>query len=91
VGVGQEDSEGVGGRGQEDEDSDGVGQEEHEDLEGSGQEHHGGFTDYEGGEGDGSATGSGSIHRWFKRRHMATPPVAPHTDNRVLIIPCGDG
>jgi hypothetical protein len=68
-----------------------VRQEQHEDLEGSGQEHHDGLADDDGGEGDGSATGSVSRHRWFRRSHVVAPPVVPHTDNRILIIPCGDG
>jgi hypothetical protein len=82
---------GCGGGGQEDEDSDGAGQEQHEDLEGLGQEHHGGFADDEGGERDGSTAGSTSRRRWFRRSHVVAPPIAPHTDNRVVIIPCGDG
>jgi hypothetical protein len=59
-------------------------------LEDLGQEHHGGFTDDEGGEGDESAASSASRHHQFKRSHVATPPIAPHTDNRVVIIPCAD-
>jgi hypothetical protein len=78
------------GGGQEDENSDAVGHEQHNDLEGSGQEHHGGFTDDEGRESDGPAVGSASRHRWFRRSHVITPPIVPHTDNRVVIIPCGD-
>jgi hypothetical protein len=66
------------------------GQEQHEDLEGLGQEHHGGFAEDEGGERDGSAAGSTSRRRWFRRSHVVAPPIAPHTDNRVVIIPCGD-
>jgi hypothetical protein len=81
----------VGGGGQEDEDSDGAGQEQHEDLEGLGQEHHGGFAYDEGGERDRSAAGSTSRHHRFRRSHVVAPPIAPHTDNRVVIIPCGDG
>jgi hypothetical protein len=80
--VGQEHSEGVGG--QEDEDSDGAGLELHEHLEGSDQEHHGGFAYH-------FVAGSVSRHRWFRRSHIVAPPVVPHPDNRVLIIPCGDG
>jgi hypothetical protein len=77
--------------GQEDEDLDGAEQEQHEDLEGSGQEHHGGFTDDEGGESDGSTLGSTSRHHWFRRSHVVAPPIAPHIDNRFVIIPCGNG
>jgi hypothetical protein len=62
-----------------------------EDLEGSGQEHHGDFTDNKGGEGDGSVAGLASRHRQFRRSHVVAPPIAPHTDNRVVIIPYGDG
>jgi hypothetical protein len=47
--------------------------------------------DDEGGEGDKSAVGSVSRRRRFRRSQVATPPVAPHTDNRVLIVPCGSG
>jgi hypothetical protein len=87
--VRQEDSEGVWG--QEDEDSDDAEQEKHEDLESLDQEHHGGFVDDEGGEGNGSAAGSVSRHRRFRRSHIVAPPIAPHPDNRVLIIPFSDG
>jgi hypothetical protein len=62
-----------------------VGQEQHEDLEGLGQDHHGGFTDDEGGEGNGSAVGSVFRHHRFRRSHVVAPPVAPHTGNRILI------
>jgi hypothetical protein len=67
-----------------------VGQEHYENLEGSWLEHHSGFADNEGGKGDGSAACSTSKHRWFRRSHVVTPPIVPQTDNRVVIIPCGD-
>jgi hypothetical protein len=47
-----------------------VGQEQHKDLEGLDHEHHGGFTDDEGGEGDGPAAGSISTHHQFRRSHV---------------------
>jgi hypothetical protein len=68
----------------------GSGEEHHGDLEGLGQEHHAGFTDDEGGEGDESTTGSASRHRRFRRSHVVTSPIVRQTDNRVVIIPCGD-
>jgi hypothetical protein len=43
-----------------------------------------------GGGGDGSASGSTSSHR-FRSSHLVRPPVVPCDDNRVVIIPCGDG
>jgi hypothetical protein len=66
-------------------------QENHEDLEGSGQEHHDGFMDNEGGVGDGSATSSTSRRHRFRRSHVVTPPIVPQADNKVMIIPCGNG
>jgi hypothetical protein len=42
-----------------------------------------------GGGGDGSASGSASSHR-YRTSHLVHPPVAPHEDNRVVIIPSGD-
>jgi hypothetical protein len=46
--------------------------------------------DDEGGEGDGSAAGSTSRHRWFRRSHGVAPPIMPQTDNMIVIKPCGD-
>jgi hypothetical protein len=80
-----------GGGGQEDGDSDVVGQEQHEDLVCSNQEHRGGFADDDGGKSDGSAAGSVSRQRWFRRSHIVAPPVLPRPDNRVLSIHFGDG
>jgi hypothetical protein len=42
------------------------------------------------GGGDGSASGSTSTCQ-FRSSHLVHPPLAPHGDNRVVIIPCGDG
>jgi hypothetical protein len=42
------------------------------------------------GGGDRSASGSTSSHR-LRSSHLVHPPVAPHDDNRVVIVPCGDG
>jgi hypothetical protein len=42
------------------------------------------------GGGDGSASGSASSHR-LRSSHLVLPPVAPHDDNRVVIVPYGDG
>jgi hypothetical protein len=42
------------------------------------------------GGGDRSASGSASTHR-FRSSHLIRPPVVPHDDNRVVIVPCGDG
>jgi hypothetical protein len=39
--------------------------------------------------GDGSASGSASS-RQYKTSHLVRPPVVPHEDNRVVIIPSGD-
>jgi hypothetical protein len=41
------------------------------------------------GWGDGSTSGSASSHR-FRSSKLVRPPIAPHDDNRVVIIPCGD-
>jgi hypothetical protein len=41
------------------------------------------------GGGDGSASGSASSHR-YRTSHLVRPPIAPHEDNRVIIIPSGD-
>jgi hypothetical protein len=90
--VGQQEGEDSDGVGQEQHKGlEGAGQEHHEDLEGSGQEHHGGFVDDEGGKGDGSTAGLATRHHWFRRSHVVAPPIAPQTDNRVVIIPCGNG
>jgi hypothetical protein len=42
------------------------------------------------GWGDRSASGSASTHR-FMSSHLISPPVAPREDNRIAIVPCGDG
>jgi hypothetical protein len=39
--------------------------------------------------GDGSALGSTSSCR-YRTSHLVRPPVAPHEDNRVVIVPSGD-
>jgi hypothetical protein len=36
--------------------------------------------------GDRSASGSASSHR-CRTSHLVRPPVAPHEDNRVVIVP----
>jgi hypothetical protein len=41
------------------------------------------------GGGDGAASGSASSHR-FESSHLIHPPIAPHDNNRVIIVPCGD-
>jgi hypothetical protein len=40
--------------------------------------------------GDLSASGFTSTHR-FRSSHLAHTPIVPHVDNRVVIIPYGDG
>jgi hypothetical protein len=42
------------------------------------------------GWGDESASRSTSTHQ-FRSSHLVRPPIAPHGDNRLVIIPCGDG
>jgi hypothetical protein len=42
------------------------------------------------GWGDGFASGSTSTRR-FRSSHLVRPPVVPHGDNMVVIVPCGDG
>jgi hypothetical protein len=42
-----------------------------------------------GGGAHGPASGSASTHR-FRSSHLIHPPVVPHSDNRVVIIPRGD-
>jgi hypothetical protein len=42
------------------------------------------------GWGDGSASGSAST-RQFRSSHLIHPPIVPHGDNSVVIIPCGNG
>jgi hypothetical protein len=42
------------------------------------------------GGGDGSALGSASSHQLMSS-HLVRPPVVPRDDNRVVIVPCGDG
>jgi hypothetical protein len=39
--------------------------------------------------GDMSTLGSASSHR-LRSSHLICPPVAPHDDNMVVIVPCGD-
>jgi hypothetical protein len=39
--------------------------------------------------GDGSTSGSASS-RQYRTSHLVCPPVAPHEDNRVVIVPSGD-
>jgi hypothetical protein len=39
--------------------------------------------------GDGSASRSASSCR-YRTSHLGRPPVAPHEDNRVVIVPSGD-
>jgi hypothetical protein len=41
------------------------------------------------GGGDGSASVSTSSHQ-YRTNHLVRPPVAPHEDNRVVIVPSGD-
>jgi hypothetical protein len=43
-----------------------------------------------GGGGDRLILGSASTHR-FRSSHLVRPPIAPHDENRVVIVPCGDG
>jgi hypothetical protein len=42
-----------------------------------------------GGAGDGSTSGSASSRR-YRTSHLVRPPVAPHEDNRVVIVPSDD-
>jgi hypothetical protein len=39
--------------------------------------------------GDISTLGSASSRR-YRTSHLIRPPVAPHDDNRVVIVPSGD-
>jgi hypothetical protein len=39
--------------------------------------------------GDRSTSGSASSRR-YRTRHLVRPPIAPHEDNRVVIVPSGD-
>jgi hypothetical protein len=41
------------------------------------------------GGGDRSASGSTSSRR-YRTSHLIHPPVAPHEDNRAVIVPSGD-
>jgi hypothetical protein len=65
--------------------SDDRGQEDEEE-----EGHEEGAALYNKGWGDGSALGSASSHR-LRSSHLILPPVAPHDDNRVVIVPYGDG
>jgi hypothetical protein len=62
-------------------------EEEHEEGEGhyEGEARH--YEDEVGG--DGSASRFASSRR-YRTSHLVRPPVAPHKDNRVAIIPSGD-
>jgi hypothetical protein len=42
------------------------------------------------GWGDGFALGSTSSHQ-LRSSHLVRPPVVLHDDDRVVIVPCGDG
>jgi hypothetical protein len=42
------------------------------------------------GWGDKSTSGSASTRR-FRSSHLVHPPIMPHDDNRVVIIPCVNG
>jgi hypothetical protein len=33
----------------------------------------------------------GAMRRGTRRSHLIFPPIAPRDDNRVVIVPCGDG
>jgi hypothetical protein len=61
--------------------------EEEDDME-EGHEEDAGLDDE--GVGDGFASESVSTRR-FRSSHLIRPSIAPHGDNMVVIIPCGDG
>jgi hypothetical protein len=42
------------------------------------------------GGGDGSTSGSTYSHR-LRSSHLIRPSIAPHDDNMVIIVPCGNG
>jgi hypothetical protein len=64
-------------------------EEEEEEWHKEGHEDGAGLDD-EGVGVDRSASGSVSSHR-FRISHLICPPIVPRDDNRVVIIPCGDG
>jgi hypothetical protein len=80
--------------------SDGAGHdsEEEEPEQEKEEEHEEGGGHYEGEvrhyedevvEGDRSASGSASSCQ-YRTSHLICPPVAPHEDNRVIIVPSSD-
>jgi hypothetical protein len=70
--------------------SDDAGHESEEEEEQE-QEEHEEEGHYEGEEeqGDGFALGSASSHR-YRTSHLVRPPITPHEDSRIVIVPCGD-
>jgi hypothetical protein len=66
-------------------------EEKHEEEEEEEEQHEGEARHYEDEVvgGDRSASGSASSHQ-YRTHHLIHPPVAPHEDNRVAIIPSGD-
>jgi hypothetical protein len=64
-------------------------EEEDEDDEEEGHEDGAELYD-EGVEGDGSASGSSSSCR-VRTSHLVRPPVVSREENRVVIVPSGDG
>jgi hypothetical protein len=82
--VGLEDTSDGGGQDSEEEEGHEEGEEGHEEGAGLYNEV------LEGGGVDRSASGSVTSHR-LRSIHLVRPSVAPCDDNRVVIIPCGDG
>jgi hypothetical protein len=80
-----EDTSDGAGHDSEEEEEEEQEQEEHEEEEHEKEGH------YEGEEeqGDGSALGSASSRR-YRTSHLIRPPIAPHEDSRIVIVPCGD-
>jgi hypothetical protein len=62
---------------------------EEEDEEEEGHEEGAGLYD-KGAGGDRSASGFTSSHQ-LRSGHLICPPIAPHDDNRVVIVLCDDG
>jgi hypothetical protein len=83
-----EDTSDDGGHDFEEEGEEEEEEEQHEEEEGhyEGEARH--YEDEVVG-GDGSALGSASSRR-YRTSHLVHPPVAPHEDNRVVIVPSGD-
>jgi hypothetical protein len=65
------------------------GGQDFEEEEDEGHEEGAGLYDKRVG-GDKSASGFASSHQ-LRSSHLVCPPIAPHDDNRVVIVLCDDG